>query len=124
MTQAADLLVHGHGSIYLLRATSRRGQRWIDERISDDRQEWAGAVVCAVIALTPRSHAALARVSPLPDRVHPAARRPPSARPALPPTVPPSSRVVPTIESPYTIGAGGLVQLVLSAMRAARWIKA
>ena len=37
-----DLLVHGEGSIYLLRPTSRRGQRWIDENISDDH---AGAVV-------------------------------------------------------------------------------
>jgi hypothetical protein len=41
----ADLLVHGHGSIYLLRATSRRGQAWIDECVSTERQEWAGAVV-------------------------------------------------------------------------------
>lgn len=41
----ADLLVHGEGSIYLLRPTSRRGQRWVDEHISDDRQEWAGAIV-------------------------------------------------------------------------------
>lgn len=40
-----DLLVHGHGSIYLLRPTSRRGRRWIDEHLSDDRQEWAGAIV-------------------------------------------------------------------------------
>jgi hypothetical protein len=40
-----DLLVHGDGSIYLLRPTSRRGQRWIDEHVSDDRQEWAGAIV-------------------------------------------------------------------------------
>ncbi len=40
-----DLLVHGEGSIYLLRPTSRRGQRWIDEHVSDDRQEWAGAIV-------------------------------------------------------------------------------
>jgi hypothetical protein len=40
-----DLLVHGEGSIYLLRATSKRGQIWIAERISDDSQEWAGAIV-------------------------------------------------------------------------------
>jgi len=39
------LLVHGHGSIFLLHATTRRGRRWIDERISDERQEWCGAVV-------------------------------------------------------------------------------
>jgi hypothetical protein len=42
---AVDLLVNGHGSIYLLRAASRRGQRWVDEHISDDRLEWAGAIV-------------------------------------------------------------------------------
>jgi len=40
-----DLLVHGEGSVYLLRPTSRRGQLWIDENISDDHQEWVGAVV-------------------------------------------------------------------------------
>ncbi len=45
MTKRTDLLVHGEGSVYLLRPTSRRGQRWIDEHVSDDRQEWAGAVV-------------------------------------------------------------------------------
>jgi hypothetical protein len=45
MARVADLLVHGHGSIYVLRATSRRGESWIDEHISDDRQEWAGAIV-------------------------------------------------------------------------------
>jgi hypothetical protein len=41
----ADLLVHGKGSIYLLRATTRRGRQWIDERVSDDRREWAGPIV-------------------------------------------------------------------------------
>jgi hypothetical protein len=45
MPRRVDLLVHGEGSIYLLRPTSRRGQRWIDEHVSDDRQEWAGAIV-------------------------------------------------------------------------------
>jgi hypothetical protein len=40
-----DLLVHGEGSIYLLRATSKRGQIWIAERISDDSQKWAGTIV-------------------------------------------------------------------------------
>jgi hypothetical protein len=40
-----DLLVHGEGSIYLLRSTSRRGQLWIDEYVSDDRHEWAGVIV-------------------------------------------------------------------------------
>jgi len=40
------------------------------------------------------------------------------------PYEPASSPAVPTIESPYTMGARGLVQLVLSAMRDARRIKA
>jgi hypothetical protein len=39
-----DLLVQGEGSIYLLRPTSRRGQRWIDKHVSDDGQMWAGAI--------------------------------------------------------------------------------
>jgi hypothetical protein len=42
---AIDLLVHGHGSIYLLRPTSRRGRRWVDVQIAADRTEWAGAIV-------------------------------------------------------------------------------
>jgi hypothetical protein len=45
MPRRVDLLVQGEGSIYLLRTTSRRGRRWIDEHIPDDRQEWAGAIV-------------------------------------------------------------------------------
>ena len=45
MPRRVDLLVHGEGSIYLLRPTSRRGQRWIDEHVCDGRQEWAGAIV-------------------------------------------------------------------------------
>jgi hypothetical protein len=45
VTSPVDLLVHGHCSIYLLRPTSRRGQTWIDKHVSDDRQEWAGAIV-------------------------------------------------------------------------------
>jgi len=40
-----DLLVHGEGSIYLLRPTSRRGRRWVDARITADHSEWAGAIV-------------------------------------------------------------------------------
>jgi len=40
-----DLLVHGEGSIYLLRPMSRRGQQWIDENVSEDHQEWAGVIV-------------------------------------------------------------------------------
>jgi len=40
-----DISVENHGSLYLLHPTTRRGQRWVDEHISDDRQEWAGAIV-------------------------------------------------------------------------------
>lgn len=40
------------------------------------------AVVCVVLALERLGPAPRARVSPIPDHVHPAARRPPSARPA------------------------------------------
>jgi hypothetical protein len=42
--RTTDLLVHGHGSIYLLRPTSRRGRRWVDVRVTSDRTEWAGAI--------------------------------------------------------------------------------
>jgi hypothetical protein len=45
MAKPVDLLVHGEGSIYLLRPATRRGQRWIDMRISSGRTEWAGAIV-------------------------------------------------------------------------------
>jgi hypothetical protein len=45
MAKRTDLLVHGHGSIYLLRPTTRRGRRWIDARITADHTEWAGAIV-------------------------------------------------------------------------------
>ena len=41
----ADPLVHGEGSVYLLRPTSRRGGRWIEEHVSEHRLEWAGAIV-------------------------------------------------------------------------------
>jgi hypothetical protein len=44
MTKRIDLLVHGEGSVCLLRAVSRRGRRWIDEHVSDERQEWGGAI--------------------------------------------------------------------------------
>ena len=45
MAKPTDLLVHGHGSIYLLRPISRRGRRWVDMRVTADRTEWAGAIV-------------------------------------------------------------------------------
>lgn len=45
MANRIDLVVHGHGSVYLLRALTRRARHWVEERISDDRQEWCGAIV-------------------------------------------------------------------------------
>jgi hypothetical protein len=45
MGKAVDLLVHGHGTLYLLRAASERGQKWLDEHVSEDHQEWAGAIL-------------------------------------------------------------------------------
>jgi hypothetical protein len=43
--RSTDLLVHGHASTYLLRASSGRGQPWLDEHVFDDHQERAGAIV-------------------------------------------------------------------------------
>jgi hypothetical protein len=43
--QLPDITVHDHGTVLLLHATSRRGRAWVDANVSDDRQEWAGAVV-------------------------------------------------------------------------------
>lgn len=39
-----DLLVSGGGTIYLLFATSPRGETWIDEHIPEDAQWFAGGV--------------------------------------------------------------------------------
>ncbi len=41
----ADLLVHGGGSVYLLRPTSPLGAAWIDEHISPDATWFGGALV-------------------------------------------------------------------------------
>ncbi len=41
----ADLLVHGGGSVYLLRPTSRQGSAWVDQNISPDAMWFGGAVV-------------------------------------------------------------------------------
>jgi hypothetical protein len=60
MAKRTDLLVHGHGSIYLLRPTSRRGQCWVVEHISADRHEWAGAVVVEHRFIADIVHGALA----------------------------------------------------------------
>jgi hypothetical protein len=45
MAKRTDLLVHGEGSICLLRPSTRRRRQWVDEHVSTDRLEWAGAVV-------------------------------------------------------------------------------
>jgi hypothetical protein len=63
MARVADLLIHGEGSIYLLRATSRRGQSWVVEHISDDRQEWAGAGAALNARARGRQHAGRLRSS-------------------------------------------------------------
>ncbi len=41
----ADLLVHGGGSVYLLRPTSRRGSTWVAQHITPDASWFSGAVV-------------------------------------------------------------------------------
>jgi len=41
----ADLLVHGGGSVYLLRPTSPVGVAWVDQHISPDATWFGGAVV-------------------------------------------------------------------------------
>jgi hypothetical protein len=61
MAKRIDLLVHGHGPIYLLRPTSRRGRRWVDVRIAADRTEWAAAIVVEHCFISDIVHGALAR---------------------------------------------------------------
>lgn len=39
-----DLLVSGDGTLYLLFATSPRGETWIDDHIPEDAQRFAGGV--------------------------------------------------------------------------------
>ena len=41
----ADLLVHGGGTVYLLRAVSPRGEAWIAENISADAMRFSGGAV-------------------------------------------------------------------------------
>jgi hypothetical protein len=40
-----DLVVHGSGTVYLLRPVSQVGQRWIADHISPDAARFGGAVV-------------------------------------------------------------------------------
>jgi hypothetical protein len=42
---AADLLVQGGGSVYLLRAASPHGEAWIEEHIPADALRFAGGAV-------------------------------------------------------------------------------
>jgi len=39
-----DLLVHGGGTVYLLRPVSRAGTAWVDEHIPEDAAWFGGAV--------------------------------------------------------------------------------
>jgi hypothetical protein len=41
----ADLLVHGGGSVYLVRTVSPFGAAWVDEHIPADAMWFGGAVV-------------------------------------------------------------------------------
>jgi hypothetical protein len=41
----ADLLVHGGGSVYLLRPTSPLGSTWVTQHIAPDASWFGGAVV-------------------------------------------------------------------------------
>jgi hypothetical protein len=45
MAKPIDISAEDHGSIFLLRAMSRRGRDWIEQHVSEDRQEWGGAIV-------------------------------------------------------------------------------
>jgi hypothetical protein len=45
MGKAADLHLQAHGTIYLLRAISERGEKWLDHHICRAHEEWAGAIV-------------------------------------------------------------------------------
>jgi hypothetical protein len=45
MARRADLLVHGGGSVYLLRPVSRCGHSWVAEHIPSDAMRFAGAIV-------------------------------------------------------------------------------
>jgi len=41
----ADLIVHGGGTVYLLRPTSMTGEAWIEENIDPDALWFGGGVV-------------------------------------------------------------------------------
>ena len=45
MSTNVDLFVHGGGSVYLLRPTSRRGSAWVAEHIAPDATVFGGAIV-------------------------------------------------------------------------------
>ena len=40
-----DLLVRNEGTIFLLTPVSDNGKAWVEEHVSDDHQEWCGAIV-------------------------------------------------------------------------------
>ena len=41
-----DVIVHNHGSIYLIGSISDSAKQWVDENVSLDRQEWCNTIVC------------------------------------------------------------------------------
>jgi len=45
MAKPIDITAEDHGSIFLVRAVTRRGRRWIEKHVSDERQEWRSAIV-------------------------------------------------------------------------------
>ncbi len=48
MTQAnaAAVIVSNHGSIVLLQPTTPEARAWFDENLSEDHQEFGGAIAC------------------------------------------------------------------------------
>ena len=45
MGKRADIVIENHGSIFIFRPVTRRARTWVNENVSDDRQEFAGGIV-------------------------------------------------------------------------------
>ena len=45
-TGLLDLRFRDHGSVWLIRPLSPRGQEWFDEHLPEDAQTFGGAVAC------------------------------------------------------------------------------
>lgn len=42
-----DIALENYGSLFLIRALSEAGMRWLEENVGgEDTQYWAGAIVC------------------------------------------------------------------------------